>query len=93
MLHLAAKVIWGPLKTPDTHDGGHGHPGDIGKREIAILTPLAILVVLLGVAPGFVMNSMSKAVDDMREPVRMATDKAVAPDLVTTAGDTAALDR
>src|SRR5208282_207677 len=49
MLHLAAKVIWGPLKTPfdsDAHgehadhgaDHAHGPiPGDLSGREIAIL--------------------------------------------------------
>jgi NADH-quinone oxidoreductase subunit M len=83
MLHLAAKVIWGPLKTPETHDEhGHDHPGDIGKREIAILVPLALAVVIMGVAPGFVMRSMSGAVDDLRMPVKAVTDGNIAPGMV-----------
>jgi NADH-quinone oxidoreductase subunit M len=85
MLHLAARVIWGPLKTPQTHDAdshGHAHvPGDIGGREIAILIPLAIAVVVLGVAPAFVMRSMKAPVDELLQPVSaaMASHAAAAP--------------
>jgi NADH-quinone oxidoreductase subunit M len=94
MLHLAARVIWGPLLTPGGHDDhGHGEgqgaghaaahgasahasktPGDIGGREIAILVPLAILVVALGVVPGLVTDSLSSPVDDLRAPVRAFMD-------------------
>jgi NADH-quinone oxidoreductase subunit M len=94
MLHLAARVIWGPLKTPlDTPaHGGHGHgehddhghgpiPGDLSGREIAILIPLAIAVVYLGVAPAFVMKSMAVPVDDMRQPVQAVTDGAIASEV------------
>jgi len=92
MLHLAARVIWGPLKTPldgaahggqghgDQSHGDHAHgpiPGDLSAREIGILIPLAIAVIYLGVAPAFVMNSMSAPVDDMRQPVLAVTDGAV----------------
>jgi NADH-quinone oxidoreductase subunit M len=82
MLHLAARVIWGPLLTPGGGHDDHGHgsaavPGDIGKREIAILVPLAVAVVVLGVMPRFVMNSMSAPIDDLRQPVRALTDGAV----------------
>src|SRR3954454_7453615 len=78
ILHMVARIIWGPLKTPAVHDeavghtahgtavgqedrgqaagaghayghhgrhsdhrADHGTPGDIGRREIAILAPLA----------------------------------------------------
>jgi NADH-quinone oxidoreductase subunit M len=83
MLHLAARVIWGPLKTPDGgHGHGHGHddhghdatPGDINAREIAILIPLAAAVLFLGVMPGFVMNSLSAPIEQLREPARLAAD-------------------
>jgi NADH-quinone oxidoreductase subunit M len=74
MLHLAARVIWGPLKTPFDDDGAHGHghgdvPGDLNKREIAILVPLAIAVVLLGVAPGLVTKSMTGPVNELLQTV------------------------
>jgi NADH-quinone oxidoreductase subunit M len=73
MLHLSARVIWGPLKTPGDDGHGHGHgevPGDIGKREIAILIPLAICVVVLGVAPSFVMKSMDGPVNQLLQYVQ-----------------------
>lgn len=92
MLHLAARVIWGPLKSPETHDHGHA-PGDIGAREIAILTPLAVCVVLLGVVPGFVMNSMSGPVEDLRQPVKAITDANIASARTTALGSVIALDR
>jgi len=73
MLHLVARVIWGPLKTPN----GHGHqaqhlheqPGDINAREIAILTPLAVAVVWLGVYPSGLLRSLQGPVADLRAPM------------------------
>jgi NADH-quinone oxidoreductase subunit M len=69
MLHMAARVIWGPLKTPGGHDDHHGShaaaeaaphdghlPTDIGAREISILVPLAIAVIVLGVMPNIVLT-------------------------------------
>ncbi|MGA2499314.1 MAG: NADH-quinone oxidoreductase subunit M [Tepidisphaeraceae bacterium] len=67
MLHLAARVIWGPLKTPGDHDA-HGHdtkddhtpdelPTDLSAREMSILIPLALAVVILGVIPGKLMDT------------------------------------
>lgn len=92
MLHMAAKVIFGPLKVPAEH-GGHGngdhtavgaapasvehHDGhgaveknDLNAREIAILTPIAVLVIVLGVLPSPVMQSMSAEVAQIRQPVQ-----------------------
>ncbi len=80
MLHMVARVIWGPLRAEVVH-AGHGEsaegdhaaaheppPGDIGPREIAILIPLALLVILLGVYPNIVLRSLQKPVDDLRAP-------------------------
>jgi NADH-quinone oxidoreductase subunit M len=74
MLHMAARVIWGPLKTPDVHDDhgdahGHNTPGDIGPREIAILVPLAIMVVVLGVYPSGLLRSLNGPVGLLLQPV------------------------
>src|ERR1041384_3277291 len=75
MLHMAARVIWGPLKTPG---GDHGHepsaqeaesgdtlPVDLNRREVAILIPIAIMVVLLGVLPNMVLKSVEGSVRDL----------------------------
>jgi len=79
MLHMTARVIWGPLKTPevDSHshadDAHHGqtsnHPGDIGLRETLVLVPIAIAVVILGVKPGVVIDSMLDSVHEIRAPL------------------------
>ena len=67
MLHMTARVIFGPLKTPalDAHHG-HGSPADHGPtlpadlsgREIAILAPIALAIVLLGVVPNSVLTTI-----------------------------------
>jgi NADH-quinone oxidoreductase subunit M len=84
MLHMAAKVIWGPLKTPDVADGGsctparHEHaeaseetthspvlPPDLNAREIGILLPIALAVVVLGVIPSALLNTLSGPVKQL----------------------------
>jgi NADH-quinone oxidoreductase subunit M len=91
MLHMTARVIWGPLKYPDphAHDAGHAPhgqsdqgqaatttrnyhdsgTGDITGRETAILVPLAIAVIVLGVMPTPVLQSMLRPVQALRTPV------------------------
>lgn len=71
MLHMAARVIFGPLKTPAIHgdnDGdGHGaaEPADLGGREMAILIPLAAAVVILGVVPNLVLSTLEAPAEKM----------------------------
>jgi NADH-quinone oxidoreductase subunit M len=131
MLHMAARVIFGPLKTPAVHaeghgdahhdpeklkpganadlaadapsdqqpdamtrhdahgHGGHGHgddhggaPGDLNGREIAILLPLAALVLLLGVRPNIVLKTIEQPIQQITrasEPVAGPTNVALAP--------------
>jgi NADH-quinone oxidoreductase subunit M len=75
MLHMTARVIWGPLKTPEAsedhgeHHGHESHPGDIGAREISVLIPIAIAVVALGVKPGWVIDGMLGPVQEIRKPL------------------------
>ena len=63
MLHMTARVIFGPLKVPGGHGHGHGDEHghtpstDINGREMAILIPLAILVIAVGVVPGRAVSS------------------------------------
>jgi NADH-quinone oxidoreductase subunit M len=72
MLHMAARIIWGPLKTPEVH-GEHGEhadvPGDIGPREIAILIPLALVIIYIGVYPSFILRSMNDPLSAIRQPL------------------------
>jgi NADH-quinone oxidoreductase subunit M len=86
MLHMAARVIWGPLKYPgmpgaEAHgsavghtghgDADHAHPKvkDIGFREITILIPIALAVIVLGILPAGMMRSMSDPIEIIRAPV------------------------
>jgi NADH-quinone oxidoreductase subunit M len=86
MLHMTAKVIFGPLKTPALHGespDSHGHadaPGDIGPREIGILIPLAIAVLWIGVYPSGILRSMNGPVLQLEEPLltSAATNSALA---------------
>ena len=94
MLHMVARVIFGPLKYPgmsasvspghargymedahgthgDSHGDSHGHAevSDIGAREISILIPIALAVVILGVMPMSIMRSISTPIEIIRAPV------------------------
>ena len=62
MLYMAGKVLFGPLKEPPhTPDTSHGLTVDLTRREIAILTPLAAICLLLGVAPRIVTDPLDVA--------------------------------
>lgn len=62
MLYAVGKLLFGPLKEPEhTPDLSQGLSRDLNAREILILTPLAVLVVYLGVWP--------RAVTDPLDPV------------------------
>jgi NADH-quinone oxidoreductase subunit M len=80
MLHMAAKVIWGPLKVPGGHDHGHGKSTDINGREMAILIPLAILVVVVGVVPTALLEPILVPIQKLRTPL-VTVISAEAPDV------------
>ena len=101
MLHMAARVIMGPLKVPDVDHGhsqadqgqaatpahaghssdahGHGKKNDIGFREMGILVPLAIVVVIIGVKPGLIIDGMRTQVEDLRTVPQMASKPPAVP--------------
>ena len=75
MLKLGSGVLFGPLYYPvlaeghDTHDTIHPKyvmGDDITGREIAVLTPLAIAVVVLGLYPGPLLRAMEGPLKDIR---------------------------
>jgi NADH-quinone oxidoreductase subunit M len=91
MLHMTARVIFGPLKVPGHHGNGdhsapdhedHAHnphvssDNDINGREVAILVPIAVVCILLGVVPNGVMKSILKPVQQIQQPAggQAATD-------------------
>jgi NADH-quinone oxidoreductase subunit M len=87
MLHMVARVIFGPLKYPGmtpavspgharsymedahgAHSDAHGHAevSDIGPREISILIPIALAVIILGVMPMGIMRSIDGPIEIIR---------------------------
>ncbi len=89
MLWVYQRVIFGPL----TNDANKDLP-DMNKREIAYMTPLLILIVLMGVYPQPFLERMAPSVDWTVE--RVAGDRtffaeipcaSVAPSLVNMAVD------
>ncbi len=91
MLHMTARIIWGPLKTPevhgddhgkksDSHGHDHGHGArddgvrDLSGREITVLVPLALAVILLGVLPNGVLKSILQPVQLARRSHSVAVE-------------------
>ena len=100
MLHMVARLVFGPLKLPNVHHEGdqvdesqadesqavdpdaghHAKPLDLTGREIAILTPLAVLVVVLGVLPTPVLDSIRPGVQAAQLPADAVPADAVPAD-------------
>ncbi|MGF1633804.1 MAG: NuoM family protein [Phycisphaerae bacterium] len=80
MLHMTAKVMFGPLKFPHHHDEPHDPsapvpapplPKDVNARELSLLVPLAVVVIVLGIFPTPVLKSLVAPVQMMITPVPM----------------------
>jgi NADH-quinone oxidoreductase subunit M len=120
MLHMAAKVIWGPLKFPATDQGHDGEPtqtdqgqaatpepshahddhgtaplnyhgpdpryksNDLTPREMGILIPIALAVVLLGVLPNTILNSILGPIQAMgqAQPRSVVESQPASPAIV-----------
>ena len=84
MLHMVARLVFGPLKLPEVHahepagafetqavdpDASHeAKPRDLTGREIAILTPLALAVIVLGVLPTPILDSIRPDIERYQTP-------------------------
>jgi NADH-quinone oxidoreductase subunit M len=60
MLHLGRKLVFGPK----VNDDAAAMP-DLDLREKLIFLPLIILVIWLGVAPGYVLDRISPSVENL----------------------------
>lgn len=71
---MLQRVIFGPLHEPHIHDGGKEHATvrPVSWHEIAGLTPLMILIVLIGVYPRPFLNRIRPAVDLIAKPFEEA---------------------
>lgn len=77
LLWMVHRILFGPLQNPENQN-----IQDMNAREIAVLVPLAVLAVGLGVAPGLVTDRVQPAVhawvDQLHERANGVT--AYAPD-------------
>jgi NADH-quinone oxidoreductase subunit M len=58
MLHAVLKMFWGPLDNAENEG-----LADVGGRELTALSPLLVLVFVLGFFPGIFLEKMNPAVD------------------------------
>jgi NADH-quinone oxidoreductase subunit M len=59
MLYMAGRVLFGPVNEPeDTPDLVAVKTQDLNGREIAILTPIAVLCIVLGIAPRLLTDKL-----------------------------------
>ncbi|MSR43744.1 MAG: NADH-quinone oxidoreductase subunit M [Phycisphaerales bacterium] len=95
LLILLGKLVWGPLREP--HDGATHHPHvsgvpslspDLCFREIAILTPIAIACIWLGIQPKPMLDAIAPCAARMLthypQEVRRHLEHTSAPELTTT---------
>ena len=84
MLHMLARIVWGPFKTP--HHEHHDAPDaehqplsrDLNAREIAILVPIALAVVILGVRPNIVLKTIEKPSQAIVQAIPPSANQAIA---------------
>ena len=64
MLWMCQRVLFGPVvEPPHTPDLSGGLTSDLTGREIGVLTPIAVLCLVIGVWPGSVTRSMQPALE------------------------------
>jgi NADH-quinone oxidoreductase subunit M len=72
LLIMLGKIVWGPLREPlaDGHGAHHGDhaagelPRDLNVREIAILAPIAVVCLVIGLYPQPLLNAVEPDVRD-----------------------------
>ncbi len=72
MLALVNGLLFGPAKAPPAK--GSVRAGDLTGREVAILAPLAVLVVVLGVFPNLVLTPTFVPVELTLQPAAARPD-------------------
>ena len=94
MLKFAGKLLMGPLQYPVLPEGVETHRtvhpkyvmgDDITGREVLVLTPLAVAVVVLGLFPNPLIRAIERPLADIRHGtgVQAAAHPPVTPPLLT----------
>jgi NADH-quinone oxidoreductase subunit M len=75
LLWMVQKVLFGPLQNP-----ANERLKDMNTREILVLAPLAILMVVLGMAPGIVLKTIEPSAKQFVVDVNQRAGHAYAAD-------------
>ncbi|MGB0389218.1 MAG: complex I subunit 4 family protein [Ardenticatenaceae bacterium] len=67
MLHLFGKIFFGPLDNP-----ANQALKDLTAKEIALLVPLVLLMIIMGVAPDLFLAPMQPSIENLVEIVNSA---------------------
>ena len=71
ILYLLRRVFFGPVRLPERYEGA---VRDVSGREIGVMAPLAVLVVLIGLWPGPMIDGIMPAATDVSQAVLMRQD-------------------
>ena len=73
LLYMTGRIVFGPVKLPqtDTDANQPGLPKDLTRREIAVLTPIALACLWLGLAPFPVLKSLQAPIDALVRPAKL----------------------
>lgn len=71
MLKLVQDVFFGPLREPNGKNA-HAPVRDLNFREIAALSPLAVVIVWIGLQPGFFLAPMTPVLDQLSGAAQQA---------------------
>jgi NADH-quinone oxidoreductase subunit M len=86
LLWMLQRVVFGPLREPGVHSEGHGHEHahahapvrPVGWHEIAGLTPLMVLIVVIGVWPRPFLSRIQATVAAIVDPFARSDAKELA---------------
>lgn len=87
MLHMVAKLIFGPEKTPNDN------ADDLSIREIGVLAPLALLVIVMGVRPAPLLDSVKPLAEAVVQPLSPAGEESASDATDTNTGNRAQSSR
>lgn len=83
MLYWAGRVIYGPLKEPahetEEEQTGRAPVKDLSVREWCVLTPVAVLVVVLGVYPKPLLDSIHAPLHEVQKAAQAHVSPSEAP--------------
>jgi NADH-quinone oxidoreductase subunit M len=77
ILYMLGRVVMGPVKEPVAHAG---HVKDLGAREIVVLTPIAIMCLVLGLYPTPWLASLEPAIDEVTASARQVAARQIVVD-------------